>query len=108
MFLFYMNSVLVSVHRCKVEVHIFITENNLKIYASCFWFLWLNCIALTVMMSEPFRCLKPFAKSSLRNLGMTFGLILTLDAHIKSLVHSCFYQIGLIAKSRSTVSISEL
>ena len=57
---------------------------------------------------ETFGPLASFVKPSVRNLEVTLDPALTLDTHVKSLFHSCFYHIKYIAKLSPIVSRSEM
>jgi len=52
--------------------------------------------------------LASFVKPSVRNLEVTLDPALTLDAHVESLIRSCFYHLENIAKLSRTVSRSEM
>uniref|UniRef100_A0A669CLJ3 Reverse transcriptase domain-containing protein n=1 Tax=Oreochromis niloticus TaxID=8128 RepID=A0A669CLJ3_ORENI len=52
--------------------------------------------------------LATFARPSIRSLGVSIDSALTLDAHVKSLVRSCFYHLRNIAKLSPIVSRSKL
>lgn len=47
------------------------------------------------------------AQTSVRHLGITFESGLTLAAHVKSLVYSCFHRLRNIAKENSILLHSE-